>query len=187
MRNMAVMVIISLFVVDPVFAGSAPHFHTNDNKPGGAPKKEAHQGFSVGVRNHIDHSVLDELLFGKNDLSYNIAYEYHEFGAYWNVVLDFAPHISGTNSVDSILTPQINLIMEDRCYRGGVGILKSYMMGQDDDWTDIYWQFILGLHFRLSKKIGLDLDTLYVFGNWDELKEFDSGDIEYGLSIGVAL
>lgn len=137
--------------------------------------------FCLGARQHVDHSTYTELPFNDGDLSYGIAYEYHEGQAYWQIALDYAPDITGTNFVDSVLTPQLNLIFEDRAWRGGLGILTSYIVSDDDDdWTDIYWQFLFGIHLGMSKNIQLDVFAYYPFEGWAEIGEFDGKDIEFG-------
>lgn len=138
--------------------------------------------FSVGVRHHADHSVYTELPFDDGDLSYGIAYEIHENEAYWQLAVEYAPDISGTNAVDFAVTPQLNLLFEDRGWRGGLGVLTSYVAGDDDDeWTDLYWQFIFGFHFGTSRKPEIDVLVYYPFESWSDIGDFDAQDIEFGL------
>lgn len=143
---------------------------------------ESNSKYSLGVRQHIDHSVYSELPFGDGDLSYGIAYEFHENEVFWQVALEYAPDLSGTNSLDYAITPQVNLIMEDGIWRGGLGLLKTYVAGDDnDDWTDLYWQFLFGVHFGTSTKPELNVYANYVFESWSDLGDFDGKDIEFGL------
>ena len=136
---------------------------------------------SVGVQQHVDHSSFKELPFGNGDLSYAIAYELREGPSYWQLVLDVAPDITGADSVDYMLTPQLNIIFEDNIWQGGLGILNSYVeRDSDSGWTGLYWQFLFGIHGS-SGKIRLDLSAYYAFDNWSALDDFDTGDIGYGL------
>jgi len=143
---------------------------------------ESGSKFGVGGRWHRSHSVYTELPFDDGDLAYGLTYEIHENDAYWQVAVTYAPDITGTNSVDSAITPQLNLILKDGRWRGGVGALSSYTMSDDeDDWTDIYWQFILGLHLGSSSRPGIDVLAYYPFESWSDLGDFDARDIEFGL------
>jgi len=142
----------------------------------------AENRFSVGVRRHADHSVYTELPFDDGDLSYGIAYEIHEEQAYWQLAVEYAPDISGTNPVDFAVTPQLNLLFKDRCWLGGLGVLTSYVAGDDgDEWTDLYWQFIFGLQLGTSRKPEIDVLAYYPFENWSDIGDFDAQDIEFGL------
>lgn len=136
---------------------------------------------SVGARQHAAHSEFEELPFDDGDISYGVAYEYHEMTGYWQVALDYAPDVSGTNSTDYVVTPQISLIFKDRAWRGGLGLLKSYIRDNDGeaDWTDFYWQMILGLDIPL---LGMEFNVLayYVFEEWGEVGDFDVDELEFG-------
>jgi hypothetical protein len=139
---------------------------------------------SFGARHHQEHSTYGELPFGDGDVSYALAYEYHENAAYWQLALDASFDPSGTNTVtsefDYVLTPQINLIFKDELWRGGAGALASYMVDKktdDGEWTDIYWQFLLGLAIPLG---GMELEVLaaYPFESFGDLSDFEGSDID---------
>lgn len=143
--------------------------------------------FDLGGRYHQDHSVFGELPYGDGDLSYAVGYEYGEEMGAWQLALDWAPHVTGTSSngvvrdVDSTITPQVNLLLRDKLFELGVGGLISYLSGDDSDWTDVYWQFIAGLRIPLSGGLDLALNAYYPFDEWGHIKEFEAGDIDYGL------
>jgi hypothetical protein len=151
--------------------------------------RAALDGFSAlaaGARYHVNDSAAPDLPFDDGDISYAVAYEYHEAGGLWQLALDWAPHVSGTNgmgTVDYVLTPQINLMFEDRGVRLGVGALASYFGGiqEGNDWTDVYWQMMLGLHLPLGAALALDANAYYVFEEWNKLDKFAAKDLEYGV------
>ena len=133
------------------------------------------------MRKHVDHSAFADRPFGDDDISYGVAYEYHEEKACWQLALDYAPDVEGTNGVDYVLTPQLTLIGKDRLWRGGLGVLTSYVSADDDDdWTGLNWPFLLGIHLGQPRRLGLDLSTYYVFEKWSDIGEFDWDDIEFG-------
>lgn len=147
----------------------------------GAPTSES--AFGVGVRSHSLHSVFEELPYDDGDLSYGLAYEYHEGSAYWQLAVDYSTDASRTNTVDTVITPQLNLIFKDRFYRGGLGVLSSYITysGDDpslkDDWTDVYYQFLLGISIPAGS-LAIDVMAAYPFADWGDLGDFEAGDIE---------
>lgn len=160
---------------------------------------ESPHSLSVGARRHVEHSAFSTLPFRNGDMSYGLAYQYTEKIGIWQLALDVAPDVSGfrevvsgttTNNVgvDFILTPQMNVIIIDRFFRGGGGIRTSYIRDVDGngEWLDPYWQFQLGLCFPLIQKLSLDVSAYYIYEEWDKLDRFKFGDIEYGAWLNYA-
>ena len=147
---------------------------------------ENFNAISVGTRRHVNHSVFRALPFDDEDFSYALAYEYHESAGYWQIAVDYAPDASGmittnlSDSTDYVVTPQINLILKDRGWLGGVGALWSYIEDKNEGgaWTDQYWQLLAGFHLPLFR-VHLDVNAYYVFEDWQDLDEFDAGDIDF--------
>ncbi len=148
----------------------------------------AGHALAAGARYHQQHSEYLELPFDEGDMSYLLGYEYHEGNAFWQLLVGFAPDISEGEEgrgagIDSVITPQINLIFEDRNWLGGVGALASYIKAEDsdaDDWTDVYWQLMLGFQIPMPA-LHVEFMAYYPFEKWSTLSDFDAGDIEYGL------
>jgi len=135
----------------------------------------------VGVRQHAQHTAFAELPYGDGDLSYGICYELHDKGGFWRLGVDFASSPTGTNGVDQVITPHLNLVFEDDFWRGGVGILYSFVnMDEGEDVTiDLYWQIVLGISIPLGGW-ALDVHTFYVFEGWDTIDEFEFDELEFG-------
>jgi len=134
----------------------------------------------IGGRYQQDHSEFEELPFDDGDLSYGINYEYHENVAYWQVGVMYTPDVGG-DAADYVITPQINLMLKDDIWRGGIGVLKSYIEYEngDSDWTDLYWQFHLGISVPIGP-VEFAALAHYVFEDFGEIKDFDFDDVEYG-------
>jgi len=153
-----------------------------------APASAA-QAISAGARYHMRHSEYAELPYDDGDLSYLLGYEYHENNAFWQLLVGYAPDITtgdedGTGA-KSVVTPQLNLFFADGNWLGGVGILASYIDTEDSessDWTDVYWQLMLGLQLPLPV-LDVELMAYYPFEKWSTLSEFEAGDIEFGVQI----
>jgi hypothetical protein len=146
------------------------------------PAARAQAGaFGLGGRYHADHSIFEELPYD-GDMSYGLCYQWHEGGAYWQVALNYAPEVTGTNEADYVITPQLNLVFSDNAWRAGVGALTSYVEYEngDDDWFDVYWQFLLGLQIPFFG-MKVDAQAYYVFEEWNEIEEFEFEDLDYGV------
>lgn len=142
---------------------------------------------AVGSRYHVDHSAYEALPFTGN-FSAAAAYEFHDEAGYWQVALDYVPAFMGSNAVDAVYTPQLNLVFNDGIWRGGAGVLNSYVDQADstDPWTGFYWQFMAGINLPLQK-LDFDLMVFYVFENWRTLREFDLKDLEFGVWLNFDL
>jgi len=146
---------------------------------------------AVGARYHTDHSAFEGLPYGDGDISVGAAYEWHEEAGYWQVAVDYAPVVRGSStnaSADYIVTPQLNLILSDRMWRGGAGVLSSYLGSESgaSDWTPFYWQLLAGLNLPLHSRVYCDVFAYYVLEQWNEIKLFDWRDLEVGLWLGMS-
>jgi hypothetical protein len=152
--------------------------------------------FSVGLRQHVDHSEFDEYPFDDDMLAYGVAYEYHDEVAFWQLAVLYTEDVDAvtnapgatvpTSEVDYILTPQLNLIFTEKHWRAGAGILGSYVVTDtDEDWIDPYWQFMAGVGFPVMA-FTADLYAYYVYEDWGSLGDFAVDDIEFGGWLGYS-
>ncbi len=157
----------------------------------------ARHALSAGARYHTRHMQYVELPYNKGDMSYMLGYEYHEAGGFWQLLIGFTPSVSdGTDGrgigVESVITPQLNLLFEDRNWVAGVGVLSSYINRDNkaviedeelrDEWTDIYWQLMIGYRMVLPA-LQIELMLYYPFEKWNTLRNFKGEDLEYGLML----
>jgi len=150
---------------------------------------ESPHSLSVGGRYHTENTVFTDLPYGNADISYALAYTFAEKYVAIKLGADFAPDVSGdrdaphTNKTDYVISPQVNLIVKDRIFRGGVGLLTSYIRDNqgEGDWLDPYWQLMLGLAIPLGAHFSVEGNVYYVLQNWDKIANFRPKDIEYGL------
>ena len=150
---------------------------------------ESPHSLSVGGRYHTENTVFSDLPYGNADISYALAYTFSEEHAAIKLGADFAPDVSGardapnTNKTDYVITPQVNFIVKDRMFRGGVGILTSYIRDDqgEGNWLDIYWQLMLGLCIPLGKHVSLEGNVYYVLESMDKIVNFRPKELEYGL------
>ena len=143
----------------------------------------------LGANYHVEHKACHTVLFDDGDLSYVVGLEYHEENAFWQLGLDFAPQISGSDTAEYALTPQLNLLFTDRGWRGGLGFLVSYIKDEIEggDWSKVYYQFLFGYSLGSTRsKYSLDLYAQYVFDSWSELDQFEFQDVGFGLLLSRA-
>lgn len=130
--------------------------------------------------------VGDNRVYGGNDLSYKVGYEYHESVAFWQLAANWTPEATGAADIDWAMAPEMNLLFKDGWVRAGAGVLIDYASRSvaDSDWTSVYWQFLAGLGIPLGENFTLDGYVYYPFSNWNHLNEFDFAAIEYGVNLG---
>jgi hypothetical protein len=145
-----------------------------------------------GMRYHAENGNIPQVPFQDGDLSYLLAYEYHEDIAFWQIACGYAPGVGGdTNKADYVITPQINLIFKDGYFRGGVGALKSYMQWDDrtstaDKWSPFYWQVMLGLGVTFPASLTLSAYVYYPFKRFSDFNNFDAADLEFAAFVGLS-
>lgn len=146
----------------------------------------AENRWALGGRYHSENTTFPELPFGKGDLSGFVAYEYVEAAGAWQVGLDVCPRstkeysTNGTDTADYVLTPQLNLVLKEKYILMGGGALISYVARKDPEWTDLYYQFLAGLHFELKPSIHLNIVSYYPFQEFADFKDFEPKALEYG-------
>ncbi|MBI3985428.1 MAG: hypothetical protein HY343_00785 [Lentisphaerae bacterium] len=151
-------------------------------------------GINVMGRYHSENATFTDLPFGNGDISYHGSIEYGEKMVTWQLGADYSPDVSGTRDaqpgvtnalIDYVVTPQLHLLLMDGPWRGGVGILSSYVQDMDDegDWIGPYGQVQLGFQLPIYKKIALRAAVYYTVESIGSIYEFGFGDLEYGAGI----
>ena len=154
----------------------------------------AGNAISMGVRTHVEHETFTGLPYGKDDIALTLMYEYHEPNSLLQFGVEVTPDLSGTigepaegevdpdlGELEMAVSPVANVIFKDGMFRGGLGVRVDWISGEDgNDWSDIYWQFLLGLHFGAAGRLGVDLYSVYAFEEWSELSDFEGRDLEFG-------
>jgi hypothetical protein len=135
------------------------------------------------ARYHVENPALTEVAYDDGSWSPMIGVEVSEGPGAWQLAVDFADGAGGTNGVDSIITPQLNLLFADNGITGGLGVLGSYVedVNGDTDWTDLYFQLNLGLLFPFGDSLGLVGNVHYLFDDFDDISDIDFDVLEYSV------
>lgn len=145
----------------------------------------AQQAVIASARYHQARPDFKDYPFGDGDISYMLGWETHNDDALIQFGASVCPSFKDNEAIDYAISPEANLILKDRIFRGGLGALSTYTKTDaDSKWMDMYWQFLLGLSFQLPSHLSLDGYAIYPFSDWGALGDFDANDIEYraGLS-----
>ncbi|MBL7077121.1 MAG: hypothetical protein ISS31_06600 [Kiritimatiellae bacterium] len=135
------------------------------------------QRFGVGARYHAEQHTELEVAFD-DESTYGLVYEYHEGNTFWQLGAQYGTGL-GSNEVDYVITPEINLMLTDGAWRGGIGALATYVStDEDSDWSDIYYQLILGFDVPLGG-LALSIQAAYTFEDFDNLGDFDFDELDW--------
>ena len=141
---------------------------------------------SVGARYHDSVASVHGLPMEQGDVSWLLAYEYHENIAFWQIGVDVAPS-SSTDNDARVITPQLSLIFKDGIFRLGAGVLQSYVeLNGESEWTDLYWQTLAGVDIPLGSRLSMGVYGCYVFHKWGEISKTDENGIAGNLLLSWA-
>ncbi len=141
---------------------------------------------NAGIRVHQDHSFFEEYAYGDGDISFKMDYRIVRAPGFVEIGTLVTPDATGQSGLSTVFTPGISAMLSDNNLYGGLSILRSF----DDSLstlTDWYWQFGLGYAWNYSDTLAIEFGTAYPFEGFDDFSEFDAGDLEYVISITVAL
>jgi len=140
--------------------------------------------FAAG-RYHTESKSGPDLPYVDGDWSTTLGFEFQEGPGYWQLAVDFADGTGSTNEIGNVITPQLNLMVEDRGVAAGIGVLSTYTEDETngDDWSDVYFQANLGLNIPLGSSLGLYGMSHFVFEDWDGISDFDFDELEYSVGL----
>jgi hypothetical protein len=177
----SIVVIMTFFI-----SVSSSVAYDKKSKFGEVKDTSATSKIAVGVRLYDEFPGLKNFPVEKDDLGYELMYEYHEGIGYWQLGAVYMP-APDDDRFDYLVSPQINLILKDRIYRIGTGALKTYVKTDDDEyWTDLHWQMILGLGLPLGDHLSIDVYAHYVFKSWKDFTDTDMAAIDYSALLSVS-
>ncbi len=140
----------------------------------------------LGGRYHTVSTVLPFLPFDDGDFSATVGVEFKDASGVWQFLLNGMENPGDDEStVNRILTPQINLLLQDGNFLAGMGVLRSYIRDEEtgSDWTRFYYQLKIGLEFQLSDRFDLSGFAIYPFRRWDKMTDFKFADLEYSAGL----
>ncbi|MCC5845461.1 MAG: hypothetical protein JJU05_14525 [Verrucomicrobia bacterium] len=138
---------------------------------------------AVMVKQHTNHSKFSDRPYGNSDLSYGAFLEIFDGTAGWRLGALYGSDPSGAGEVDSVITPELTLLLQDGIWEAGVSALIDYIDdGNSNGWGDHYYQFQLGLNFPVGKSMSIGGHAFYAFDRFGNLNDFRFNNLDYGLT-----
>lgn len=146
--------------------------------------------WGAAARFNAGHDEEKDVPFD-GDWSYGLVYEYREPQAYFQFLMSYAPKISFTEEFDgksgqieSVLTPELNLLFTDGAWQGGMGVLKHHVRREDGGtWSPIFWQLLLGLSLGQRSSLALDVMACYQFPTWGDISNINVKDLDVRIAL----
>ncbi len=138
---------------------------------------------AVMVKQHTNHTRFDDRPYGKDDLSYGAFFEFFDGPAGWRLGAMYGSGLSGAAEADTVITPEITLLLLDGLWEAGASVLIDYIdTNGDTGWSDHYYQFQLGLNLPFGKSMSVGAHTFYAFDRFGNLGDFRFGNLDYGVT-----
>lgn len=147
------------------------------------------QGLSVQYRQYAAHPEFAERPFDDGNFGYGVAYELRDEMGFWQIGARYTPDAGADEQYDYVVTPFLNIFFRDRLALAGIGILKDYLAETDTtdaDWTDLYYNLILGIAVPVGNRLEVQAMAVYDFDDWGRLfKDFAWDEVEFAFSLAL--
>jgi len=139
----------------------------------------------VLARQHADLSeTMPERPYGEDDTSYGLFVDLFDGPGAWRLGASYSDSLDGLEGVESVITPEIGLLVVDGNWETGISVLVDYVETEDDsDWGDVYFQYGFGLNLGLTSGMSVGLHASYPFEDLEDISDFSTGDIEYAATV----
>ena len=152
--------------------------------------KQPSFGVAGIARYHQSHTAVREWPFDKGDMSYGASLRFYDGMGFLELGCEFAADPTADDKVlDQVVTPFARLALKDQGFVAAFGVRDNYVTfdddGRDDEWTDLLYEFHLGLEFDVGP-LFVGGGAYYSFDDWGDLGDFDADDLEFGAHVGFA-
>lgn len=147
----------------------------------------AQMGVSVLVKQHADRTDnFAERPYGDEDLSYGAYLDLFEGVGGWRFGASYSGDLTGLEVVDSVITPEISLLVVDRIWETGISLLIDYIdVDGDTAWGDLYFQTQLGINLPLGDRIQLGAHAYYPLESISDITDIGFSDLDVAVQLRV--
>jgi hypothetical protein len=151
---------------------------------GGASLAQTTSLTAIGKRHSDRADTIGDRPYGKDDISYGVFLDLFDGLGGWRLGASFSDDLSGAGEADSVITPEIALMAQDGFWETGISVLRDYVeTAETSEWNSFYYQFFLGINIPLSKSLMIGAAAYYPFDSFSEIRDFSSGDLDFGVSL----
>jgi len=144
----------------------------------------AQVGVSVFAKQHDSRSNFEERPYGKDDLSYGLFIEAFEGVGGWRLGAAYSDDVSGLPGVDTVITPELSLIVVDRIWETGLSILVDYVEANGESgWGDLYYQTQLGINLPFGDSFQVGAHAYYPMESISDIVDIGFNDLDFAVQI----
>jgi len=137
---------------------------------------------AIMAKKHTTHKEFDRRPYGNDDISYGAFLEFMEGPAGWRLGAMYATDLSGTYDADSVITPELTLLLQDGIWETGISILRDYLDSDEKSgWDKLYYQVQLGVNLPVGPNASVGIAAFYTLEKLSKITDFSFGDLDYGL------
>lgn len=141
---------------------------------------------SVLVKQHDGRDDYAERPYGKDDMSYGVFLDAFEGVGGWRFGASYSGDLTGVEGVDSVITPEICLLVVDRIWETGIAVLIDYVdVDGEADWNDVYFHAQFGINFPLGNRIQLGAHAFYPMESISDIVDIGFSDLDYGVQLRI--
>lgn len=148
----------------------------------------AQRDFTVIVKQHdMREDSFPERPYGKDDTSYGVYMDIYDGIGGWRFGASYASDLSGTGEADSVITPEITLLGAEGSWMTGISIMMDYIDDENGtDWSDLYYQFQLGLNIPLGDRFKAGIHAFFPFSGLGDFVDISFGELDYGITVSAS-
>jgi hypothetical protein len=143
-------------------------------------------GVSVMVKQHENRPDFAERPYGKDDVSTGLFLDLFEGVGGWRFGASTSGDLSGIAGVDSVITPEITLLVVDRTWETGISVLMDYVdSGDGGEWGDVYFQTQFGINFPITSNVQLGAHMFYPLESIGDLVDIGFSDLDLAVQLRI--
>lgn len=94
--------------------------------------------------------------------------------------------LSGIEGVDTVITPEITLLVVDQLWETGISALMDYVDTEGgSEWGDIYFQTQLGINVPVSDRIQMGVHIFYPMESITDIVDISFSDLDMAVQLRV--
>ncbi len=150
-----------------------------------APLFAQQKGITLTGRQYVlrEDSFTDRP-YGEDDISYGAYLDMFDGIGGWRIGASYATGLSGPGEADSVITPEITLLGAEGVWESGFSVMMDYIDDETGtDWSDIYYQFQLGLSIPVGGTFQLGIHGYFPVSDMGDFLDISFSEIDYGVSL----
>lgn len=146
----------------------------------------AQMAASVMVKQHDARPDFAERPYGKDDMSYGLFFDAFDGKGGWRFGAMYSDDVTGISAVETVITPEIALLVADRIWETSIAVLIDYVEGSgESEWGDVYFQTQLGFNIPLGNSVMLGAHAFYPMESIGDLVDIGFNDLDFAVQLRI--